>query len=342
MGCSDRMGTAAASWSAAPLLVAVLLPQPCLRAEAPVDLVHRQGYAMGTMVDVLVRHERRDLAGKAADAALAEILRLERVLSHYRADSDLSALLRSAGRGFVRTHPDLYDVIRRSLAVSARSSGAFDITIRPLLRLRAAARDEGRLPSAGEIERARRCVGYGKVDARAPDRVRLLADCVEIDLGGIGKGYAVDRAIAVLRSAGVRHALVNAGGSSIAAIGHPAGRRGWAVAAAGDERSAILLSDGALATSQHGVAPGRSGPAEGIVDPRTGAAPAYTGSVTVTAPDAALCDALSTALILLPRDAGVRLVREFAFAGVSAMWHSADGRLDAVSGPRPLLAERRQ
>ena len=76
---------------------------------------------------------------------------------------------------------------------------------------------------------ARRCVGYEKIETSAPDRIRFRSDCVEIDLGGIGKGYAVDRAIAVLKAAGIRHALVNAGGSSIAAIGAPPGTKGWPV-----------------------------------------------------------------------------------------------------------------
>ncbi len=113
--------------------------------------------------------------------------------------------------------------------VSRRTGGVFDVTIAPLLKAWKRAKLEGRPPSAADIAAARRCVGYDKIETSSPDRIRFRADCVEIDLGGIGKGYAVDRAIALLKAAGINSALVNGGGSSIASIGAPPGAHGWPV-----------------------------------------------------------------------------------------------------------------
>jgi thiamine biosynthesis lipoprotein len=328
MASGERASAARSRRAVLPLAGLVALCGTAGRSEDAPTLVHRQRYSMGTMVDVLVYHPRPDDARRAAEAALAEILRLEQVMSHYRADSDLSALMRNAGSGLTRTHPDLYDVISQALEMSSRSSGAFDITIGPLLRVWTRARDEGRTPDAAEIDAARRCVGYDGIELARPDLVGLRSACMELDLGGIGKGYAVDRALAVLKSRGIRHALVNAGGSSIAAIGHPPGQRGWPVALDLGQPAAVLLTDGAISTSQQAVRSTRAGPAGDIIDPRTGAPAGYPGRVSVTAASATLSDALSTTLILLPPEAAVLLLE--GFDGVSAMWFAADGRQEAA------------
>lgn len=265
--------------------------------------IHLRRYAMGATFEVFVYHRSAEDARTAARAALAEVERLDRVMSHFDRTSELSRLAQNAWREEVAVSPDLYSAIATALRIARLSDGAFDITVGPLVRTLREARDSGRSATAGEIAAARDCVGANRIELRPPDRIRLHARCVELDLGGIGKGYAVDRAIAVLAASGVRHALVNAGRSSIRAIGHPPGNDGWPVlidgrGAAGRE---LVLRNSALATSE-------AGGSSDIVHPRTGL-PAAAGSVTVAAPSATIADAASTALLLMSAADGKRLLR---------------------------------
>jgi thiamine biosynthesis lipoprotein len=293
-----------------------------LRAET-LSLVHRQRYSMGTMFDIIVYHASRPDAERAIEKAMAEIVRLDQVMSHYKADSSLSKLNREGGTGFVAVEPSLYEVIQESMAFSRHSGGAFDVTIAPLLRTWQNASAEGRSPTATEISEARRCVGYEKIETIAPDRIRFRSDCVELDLGGIGKGYAVDRAIAILKSEGIRHALVNAGGSSITAFGAPPGTKGWQVTVGA--RKVLLLRDSSMSTSQ------QSGD---ILDPRTGSPANTTMAVSVLTRSGTAADALSTTLVIVPIAEGMKLLARSPDS--SAFWISAGGDIQASYGESRL------
>jgi thiamine biosynthesis lipoprotein len=274
--------------------------------------VRGQRYAMGTMFDIVVEHPSREAAERAIDGALDEVERLDRVLSHFKADSDLSELNRRGRAGYVDVSPDLYDVVRQSIDVSRAAHGAFDVTMAPLVALWSAARNEGRAPSPEEVSAARRCVGYEQIELAPPHRIRFRSDCLAIELGGIGKGYAVDRAIALLRAAGVTDAVVNGGSSSITAIGRDRGQHGWPVLLGpGGTGEELLLRDASISTSRQDGA---------IIDPRTAAPARFTESVTVTAPTATLADALSTALVIVAKDEGARVLQRFP--GASAVYHS--------------------
>jgi thiamine biosynthesis lipoprotein len=312
------------------VVVFVLLASGSPRTQ-PLSPVHLQRYCMGTMFDIVAYSSSHEGAERAAATAMEEIFRLDRVMSDYKADSELSKLNREGGHGFVRVDPSLFEVIQESMMFSRRSGGKFDVTVAPLIKTWRAAQAEGRRPSADEIADARRCVGYENIEAAAPDRIRFRSDCVRIDLGGIGKGYAVDRAIAVLGAAGIRHALVNAGGSSIAAIGAPPGHEGWPVrlGASVGGSTTLLLRDRSISTSQQklvplGLEPGNFGD---IVDPRAGAPIQSRMTVSVVGPGATTSDALSTALVLLTIEEGSKLIAQFA--DVSALWISPAGELQA-------------
>jgi thiamine biosynthesis lipoprotein len=291
--------------------------------------VHRQRYCMGTMFDIVVYHGSRAEAEPAIDRAMDEIARLDRVLSHYQPDSELSRLVRDAKGRFVEVDPGLFEVLQASTGVSRRSGGKFDVTIAPLVRVWREATEEGRRPTDAALAASARCVGYRKIELREPRLVRLAGDCVEIDLGGIGKGYAVDRAIAVLKAAGIRHALVNAGSSSIAALGAPPGRSGWPVRlnAAVSGHRILLLRDGSISTSQQS-------PLGEIVDPDRRVPVDGRLSVSAIAPTAMLSDALDTTLLMLSIDDGVRLLERFP--GVSALWISDGGELRSSHGASRL------
>jgi thiamine biosynthesis lipoprotein len=296
------------------------------------SLVHQQRFAMGTMFDIIVYHASRPDAERAIDKALTEIVRLDQVLSHYKADSDLAKLQRDGRGAPVPVEPSLYDVIQESIRFSRDSAGAFDVTVAPLLRVWKTAGAEGRKPSASEIAAARRCVGYEQIEVIAPDRIRLRSACVELDLGGIGKGYAVDRAIAVLKAGGIRHGLVNAGGSSITAIDAPPGSKGWPVTVGA--RKVLLLRDSSMSTSEQNAE---------ILDPRTGSPAAITihkgresgsAAVSVMTRSGTAADALSTALVILPIAEGMKLLERFPDA--SAFWLSRDGAVHAAHGESRL------
>ena len=276
---------------------------------------------MGTMFDIVAYDGRRDEATRAVERALEEIARLDRVLSHFKADSELSRLMREGRGRFVSVEPALYDVLALSHGVSARSGGVFDVTIAPLLRAWKSAYEADRNPTAAEIAQARRCVGYEHVELEPPDRVRLRSDCAEIDLGGIGKGYAVDRAVAVLKGAGIRDAVVNAGTSSIAAIGSGPDGQGWPVRFGAQEQR---LRDSTFSTSQQAYVNAPSLLGE-TLDPRTGAPAENRFAVGVIASTAALSDALSTTLLILPVDEGKTMLARYP--GVSAAWVSRTGQI---------------
>lgn len=310
-----------------PLLLAclVLARTASTSGETPTAL-HQQRYAMGTMFDIIVFHDSRSVGERAVGAAFAEIDRLERVMSHYRSDSDLSKMNREARYRPVRVDPSLHDVVRESIDFSRRSGGRFDVTIAPLLRLWKDAAADGRAPTDEALAQARRCVGYEKIDLAASDRIRFRSDCLEIDLGGIGKGYAVDRAIAILASAGIQRAMVNAGGSSIAAVGAPPGRDGWPVLLGEADAGGmvLVLSDQSVSTSQQDP----SKPFGDIIDPLTGAPAPGGHTVSVIAATATASDALSTTVLMLPPEEAWTLLS--TFPDVSAVWISPDGRKRAA------------
>jgi thiamine biosynthesis lipoprotein len=284
---------------------------------------------MGTMFDIVVYHASREDAKRAIDKAVDEIYRLDRVLSDFDRESDLSKLVRDGRRGEVQVDPSLYEVIAESLTFSRRSGGRFDVTIAPLLKTWRQAREDGRSPSAAELADARQCVGYEKIEMRPPDRIRLRSDCLEIDLGGIGKGYAVDRALGVLKAAGIRNAMINAGASSIASMGSAPDHEGWPIRlnAPVSGRQTLLLRNRSISTSEQS-------PSGHIVDPRTGAPSESRLVVSVVAPTATVSDALSTTVLLMPMEEAKQVLAQFA--DVSALWMTSTGELKAAFGESRL------
>jgi thiamine biosynthesis lipoprotein len=310
----------------------VLLPAASSARPDTLAPVHQQRYCMGTMFDVVAYHPSRQHAEQAVESAMEEIFRLDQVMSNFKADSDLSKLNREGSRGFMAVDPSLYEVIEESLTVSRLSGGTFDVTIAPLARTWKQAQSEGHTPAPAAIAAARKCVGFEKIETRAPDQVRFRSDCVEIDLGGIGKGYAVERAIAVLKASGMQAALVNSGGSSIASVGAPPGQRGWPVRLGPQDTGnrTLLLRDRSISTSEQNLvalpfAPGNFGD---IFDPHSAAPTQTTMAVSVVAPSATVSDALSTTLLMLSMADSTKLLAHFE--DVSAVWISPAGELQGT------------
>src|SRR5437588_11626214 len=192
-------------------------------------LVYKKKYLMGTVFEIVVYDQSFEHASDVIESAFREIVRLDDLLSNYKPDSALSNLNRSGHLREVKVPADLYRVIELAVKFSRLSDGKFDISIAPLVNLwKAALRGEG-MPSLAQQEEVRSCIGYEKIELIAPDRIRLRSPCLQLDLGAIGKGYAVDRAAEVLYSLGIRDALINAGGSTIYAMGSPPNQKAWIV-----------------------------------------------------------------------------------------------------------------
>jgi thiamine biosynthesis lipoprotein len=261
---------------------------------------------MGTTATVRACGGSPEMLRRATTEALDEVDRVERLLSHYRASSPLSRLNREAASGPVAVDPELAGVLDACLRWSRASDGAFDVTVGPLMRAWGFFRDEGRVPDEPELARARARVGYRHVVLdREAGTVRFDRAGVELDLGGIGKGYAVDRVVELLRRLGVASALVNLGGSSVYGLGAPPGGEAWEVgiqdpADPGRTAVSVTLRDRALSVSG-GYA--RSFEKDGVtyshvMDPRTGRPVEGVLSVAVLSPSATDGDALDDVLFV--------------------------------------------
>lgn len=239
----------------------------------------------------------------AARAALDEVDRIEDRLTVFRETSALSAINRRAGRDPVTADDDLFALLETCRALHVETEGAFDITTTPLSRCWGFLRRQGRLPAAAEVEAARAQVGMEAVDLDAERRtVRFHRPGLELNLGAVGKGHALDRVGRLLRARGVQHALVSAAGSSVLAIGGRAGD--WQIDVGsrhlGRRLGHLRLRDGALGTSGAGlqfveVDGKRYGH---VLDPRTGWPASGTLAATVVTASAAAADALSTAFLV--------------------------------------------
>ncbi len=248
---------------------------------------------MGTTFSVVLYGQDRDALEGDARAALDEAHRLDHLLSNYDPASEWSAVNRDAAERPVPVSAELFDLLAACLDYSRRSEGAFDVTVGPLMKVWGFYRGEGALARPKEVKRALALVGSRHVILdRAAGTVRFDAPGVEIDPGGIGKGYAVDRMVGVLRARGVDAGLVSAGGSSIYALGAPPGQpQGWRTPirdpsnprhAAGE----VMLKDESLSTSGGYERFFRAGGRvySHIMDPRTGYPARGASAVSVVAP----------------------------------------------------------
>ena len=241
--------------------------------------------------------------------AFAEVDRIDGLMSNYKRDSALSRINTEASRRPVTVDPELFDFIADAMRYSRESDGAFDITVGPLMKAWGFFGGDGRVPADEELAAARRHVGSRHVILNARARTVAFDDSgVELDLGGIAKGYAVDRVVALLRGH-VAAALVSAGGSTIYGLGVPPAGDGWDVAIqdpVDGRRVAVTvqLRDRALSvagTSEKSFEAGGVRYAH-IMDPRTGRPVQGLLSVAVLTRTGTAGDALDDALFVLGPD----------------------------------------
>ena len=275
---------------------------------------------MGMAVRVVVYAADDATARRAARTAYARIAELEDVMSDYRPESEVRRLAARAGEP-VRVSDDLFVVLARAVDLWRRSEGAFDVTVGPFVELWRTTRRTGALPLRAALDSAARRVGSDKIHLDSVARtVRLDTPGMRIDLGGIAKGYILDRALDALRAQGVTRALLQAGGDIV--LGDPPpGRRGWRIAiAAGD----TVLANRAVSTSgdteQFVIIGGVR--YSHVIDPRTGMGLTSRREATVVAPDGVTADGLATALTLLDDARGARVLQSFPQAVARVRRHS--------------------
>jgi FAD:protein FMN transferase len=303
-------------------------------------LVYKKKYIMGTVFEIAVYDHLPERASHAIEKAFQEIVRLDDLLSNYKPESALSNLNRSAHFRAHSVPPDLYRIIEQAVQFSRLSDGKFDISVAPLVDLWKAALSGDAVPSVAQQLEARGCVGYQKIELTPPERVTFHSPCLRLDLGAIGKGYAVDRAAEVLRSSGIRNALINAGGSTILAIGAPPSQAAWLVHLRDPSHKIdpqVMLKDESVSTSEQ-TAPSLLGQdsAGHIIDPETGRPLKTEFAVSAIAKTGTLSDALSTTLLLLGPAKGKGLIK--GMADSSAIWISRDAEMEILTdGPQILF-----
>jgi len=288
--------------------------------------VHARSHrAMATVFAVYVAGESADRARACFDEVSEEIDRIEQTFSRFRPMSELSRINRLAAAQPVVTDPEVFQLLTTALEISRRTAGIFDITVGPLTRAWGFANRQGHVPSSEELNAAMAVTGWENVVLDPEWRtVAFRRPGVELDLGAIAKGYAVDRVLELLRRADVCGA-VDAGSSSMAATETHTGAQGWRVSVPhpADRRRAVSeieLGDRALSTSgtreQSFEAGGKS--YSHLIDPRNASATVAWQQVTVLAPTSTLADALSSAMHVLGPDEGSTVLAQMD--ACAALW----------------------
>ncbi|MBX9585212.1 MAG: FAD:protein FMN transferase [Gemmataceae bacterium] len=295
---------------------------------------------MGTTFRVVQYADDADAAKRAADAAFARVAALDEVMSDYKRDSELNRLcaaFKSAVGDPIKVGDDLFFVLFQAEQLSKASDGAFDVTVGPVVQLWRHARRTQQLPDEDELAAALAKVGYKKVQLDpARQTVKLLVPGMQLDLGGIAKGYAADEALKLLREKhGITRALVAAAGD-ITCGDPPPGRDYWAVdiapIAKGQKPRPLRLANAAVSTSgdlEQFVEIGGVRYSH-IVDPKTGLGLTGRRSATVVAPKGITADSMTKAVMVLPTDAGLSLVEKAPGAAAYL----------ATVGPGEAVAER--
>ncbi len=351
-------------------IIAPSLATYAFGAQKPALERHEFSHAsMGTEFRIVLYAPAAPAARRAADAAFARVDELDRRLSDYRPESELSRLSATAGSGgAVPLSQDLWSVLEAAQSIAALTDGAFDVTVGPFSRLWRWAARRGRLVPPDRLEEVRSAVGHRWLRLDADRRTATLErPGMRLDLGGIGKGYAADEALATLRAHGIDRALVDAGGDVVAGA-PPPGKAGWrievptaktadeSIARSGPEASPqssppptsessaewISLARGAIATSGDAS---RFVVVDGIryshiLDPRTGIPLRERRVVTVLAPTATRADALASALSVLGPGSGFALADGLPGVGARIIESNGSGRRSVESRGWPREQEK--
>ncbi len=267
---------------------------------AAVPNVHRFAHqAMATTFEAIIQHEDRTYAQQAARAAFDEVDRIEGHLSRFLETSDVTRINHLPAGEPIQLSLDTFECLKTSAEVSAETGGAFDVTVGFLVDCWLDKEKKmPRTPTPEELRFARDHTGMDLIVFDEPTHAVALIDSpVRVDLGGVGKGYAVDRMADLLREWSIDRALIHGGFSSVLALDAPQGTAGWPVTLSHPKdrrRTLARIQLAGASVSGSGVEKGRH-----IIDPRTGEPAEGRIATWSIAPDAARADALSTAFMIM-------------------------------------------
>lgn len=286
-------------------------------------------YLMGTVFEMTLCDPASNASQQVMEQVFAAVARLEAQISTFSPNSAVSQLNAHAGQGPRSVPPEVADLLMQSRRYWQQTHGTFDITIGPLLHAWSSAGTTQSLPSPTVLRRVQTKVGSDKISILADGRVALATTGMALDLGGIGKGYALDQAVRELKTHGVTNALLDFGQSSIWALGQPDDASHWRLLVQrpdGQKVGVVSLRDQALSISasfsqQFTIQGQRYGH---ILDPRTGQPLQRDILACVIAPSTTQAEALSKALLILGEKEGIALLEHLP--GVEGLLNEASGR----------------
>jgi thiamine biosynthesis lipoprotein len=294
----------------------------------------RAQYLMGTIADITAVAPSEAIAQEAITAGFHEIRRLEQLLSTWIETSELSRINAAAGRVPVAVSSETFELLARAVEIGALTGGAFDITVGPAVRLWKVT-EADRIPTMMELSIAAQYVDYRLLRLDREQRTAFLEKLgMQIDVGGIGKGYAAEHAAAVMREAGAVGGLIGIAGD-FRIFGRRADGTAWPVGIQHPRRSESILAtlesnDEAISTSgdyerfffKDGIR------YHHILDPRTLSPARLCQSVTIVAPDATTADGLATGVFVMGPEKGLALVERL---GIAAVIVDSQGRVTISS-----------
>lgn len=306
---------------------------------------------MGTFAAVVAMTEDVQTGGKCIDAALEAIHNVDNLMSDYKPDSEISRVNRSAFAKPVKVSPETFEVIRKSIEISELSNGAFDITVGPLVKLFRTSQKTGQAPTPEQIAEAKARTGYEKLQIDEAERtVRFAVEGMSLDLGGIAKGYAVDKAIEAVKEQGARGAMVDVGGDIRCFGAPPDGKETWVIAlqdpntqdpAPSGYLLKLKIADSAVTTSgdyrQYAIINGQR--QSHILDRETGRSAKGLASVTIIADDATTADALATAATVLGPKKGLELIENTPNTEAFLISPAPDYKLTQTSAAKKYIKE---
>jgi len=318
-----------------------------------IKLIKETRMIMGTFAEVSIYSNDEKTAGKAIEESLNEMERMDRIMSNYKNDSELSRLNKKAVKSPVPCKGELLEVIEQSQYYSELSGGAFDITVSPIVALWGFFREKGHVPPDKEIEKVLPAVSYKNIvinksnDPKKPATIFLKNTQTQIDLGAIGKGYAVDKALEIIRKYGINNGCINLGGN-IYVLGTPPGKNAWKIGVQHPRNANEIL--GYLELKNEATA--TSGDYERffeyngkryshIINPQTGKPVSGTLATTIVAPTGTEVDALSTIVFVLGHKKGMELIRKIPNADAMIAYEEKDGKIaiDMTDGFRDKFKE---
>jgi thiamine biosynthesis lipoprotein len=326
-----------------------------LKGPVEVDSGHRM--VMGTFARVVVVAADRDTANKCIEAAFTEIYKVDDLMSDFKSDSEISKVNRESFRRAIKVSDSTYEVLKRSVDFSKLTDGAFDVTIGPLVDLFRAAKKTETAPSEEEIAQAKAKVGFEKLILDETNKtVRFAIEGMRLDLGGIGKGYAVDKAFFAAQKAGATGAMVDIGGNIRCFGTAPKGKSHWLIGLQDPKveknpKSLFINENGrdillTLKLTNESVA--TSGDYQQFVEingkryshilnPHTGTSAEGLSSVTIITDNATDADALSTAVTVLGVEKGLALIGKLPNTEAILLTSPPNSELIKTSGAKKYI-----